>query len=362
MGIKCEISLCPSDDNKYEYKSGSTVSGAIKYYLDEEYEFSTIVVSLKGQGRLYFEDKHKKRNDRMHTYGNKETYVDIDNVIYKNESGKPLVAGEYETPFSLLLPHDVPGSLDYTKNTGGYYCRCYIKYYVRIKFERPGLLNMNRHFKKEIQVASSQIPRMATEPLIYGEQKSLLQLSSLFSGEKSIVHLKATIVNSVLKPGEGVKVNYEVENNTNVDIKRVEVKLLEVDTYTASGGRKVNVKSEVENTEFTYGAIKAGETAKFAAEITIPSLCVSYDHSKIFGRDYSVLTTVVLPIPHINLPLEIPFQVIDRLSANFEEGNGSASGYSSDAPPSYWEAMGEDQKEKDDQDGFEQNKKGNEKE
>lgn len=361
MGIKCEISLCPSAEKTYEYQSGSTVSGAIKYYLDEEYEFSTIVVSLKGQGRLYFEDKHQKRNNHMHTYSNKEVYVDIDNFIFKNESGKPFVAGEYETPFSLLLPHDVPASLDYTKNTGGYYCRCTIRYYVRIKFERPGLLNMNRHFKKEIQVASSQIPRMATEPLIYGEQKSLLQLSSLFSSEKSIVHIKATIFNSVLKPGEGVKVDYEVENNTNVDLKRVEVKLLEVDSYTASVGRKVNVKSEVENTEFTYGAIKAGETAKFTAEIIVPSLCASYDHSKIFARDYSVLSTVVLPIPHINLPLEIPFQVIQRVSANFEEGNG-ASGHSSEAPPSYWEAMGEDQKDKHDLDGFEENKKGNGKE
>lgn len=97
----------------------------------------------------------------------------------------------------------------------------------------------------------------------------------------------------------------------------------------------------------TYGIIKSEETAHFTVEIVIPNLCASIDHSNIMSRNYSILSMVVLPKPHINMPLEIPFQVIARSSISFKEmgtSSSSTAGYISDEPPTYREAMGEDTK------------------
>lgn len=338
MGIFCEIRLCKPADSRYVFQPGGIVSGEIRYYLDQEYEFTSIIVSLKGAGKLSFEDE-----DDQSTYSNEEKYVDIDNITYKNEKNKSLPVGQYETPFSFQLPYNIPSSLDYKNVTSRYDVRCIIKYYVRIKFERPGRLYANKHYKKEINVISGQRPWMTTKPLIYGEQKKLLQLGTLI-GEKSVVKLKAIMANSVLKPGKSVSVNYEIENNTSVNINRVKVKLLTVDRYTSKKGHEVKVRDEVEGTVFTYGAIKAGETEKFNAEIVVPSSCASISHSKMIGREYSVLTTVVLPQPHKKMRLEIPFQVIAMESSSFGECGASSStaGYCSDGLPTYWEAMGEE--------------------
>lgn len=346
MGISCEITLCRPADGRYIFQPGSIVSGGIRYYLHEEYEFSSITVSLKGLGKLYFEDKAKKRRDRMYKYNNNETYVDIDHIIHQKDSGELLPVGQYETQFSFQLPFDIPASLDYTKHTASYYARCTIQYYVRIKFERPGKFNFNKHYKKEINVISGQVPRMTTQPLIYGDQKKLLQLGSLFSSKKGIVNLKATIANSVLRPGENVQIDYEIENDTNVEIKKVSVRLLEVDKYTSQGGLEVKVQSEVDGTKFQHESISSGDTVKFTAEINVPELCASIDHSNIIARDYCLMSTVVMPMPHINVILEMPIQVVDILSQSFQECSiSSTAEYSpDDAPPTYWEAMGEEKK------------------
>lgn len=353
MGIFCEINLS-SDDGTYTFQAGSTISGTIRYSLEKAYDFSAITVSLKGRGELYFEDLVAKRRDRMYEHFSDEEYVDIDQIIYSNDTG-PLAAGQYEAKFNFELPLEIPPSLSYSKDTIDFYVECKIKYYLRIKFERPGLFNINKHFKKKIHVIPGQTPLLSTEPLIYGDQKTLIQLSSLFSKKKSIVNLKATVVKSVLRPGELVEVDYEVENDTKVDIKCVKVNLIETDKFETDFGPEEEVSSKVDGTAFEYDTIAAGDTANFRAIIEIPEACASIDHSKMIARKYTVKTVVVLPLPHTNLPLEIPVQIIPAMWSGVEEdvngvdacfGVGIAmaglNGNTVDAPPTYWEAMGMD--------------------
>ncbi|XP_047992099.1 arrestin domain-containing protein 5-like [Leguminivora glycinivorella] len=334
MGVYCEINLCKPVDGVYT--PGSAVSGKIKYCLDKETVFSKIIVSLKGHGWLALDDNFEISHDRLHSYRNTEDYVDVENIIYENEKGEPLSAGSYETEFNYQLPENIPGSLKYLKNSPEYTVWCNIKYYVCIKFEKPELLSFNKRYKKKITVVSGVTPRLPTEQPVYGEQTSLFQLGSLFSSKKSIVNIKATMANSVVKPGDSVKVDYEVENNTNLTLKGVEIKLVEVDSFTVKGKKDPRIVEDVKDTDIKYGAMQSGETKTFSDEITIPDGLASIDHSKMIARDYAVAITAVIPMPHHNLVLEIPVQVIDRLDAS--EASGSA-------PPSYWEAMGEEKKE-----------------
>ncbi|XP_061719060.1 uncharacterized protein LOC133526443 [Cydia pomonella] len=335
MGVYCEINLFKPVDGVYT--PGSTVSGKIKYCLDKETVFSKIIVSLKGHGWLVLDDDFQKSNDQLCTYRNSENYVDVENIIYDNVKGEPLPAGSYETEFNYQLPQNIPGSLKYMNKSPQYTVWCNIKYYVRIKFEKSELLSFNKHYKKKITVVSGVTPRLPTEPTVYGEQTSLFQLGSLFSSKKSIVNIKATVANSVLKPGGSVKIDYEVENSTNLTLKAVEIKLIQVDSFTVKGKKEARIEEDVKETDIKYGAMQSGETKTFSDEITIPAGLASLDHSKIIARDYAVAITAVIPMPHRNLVLEIPIQVVDRLESSLE-----ASG---SAPPSYWEAMGEEKKE-----------------
>ncbi|KAI8439685.1 hypothetical protein MSG28_013379 [Choristoneura fumiferana] len=93
--------------------------------------------------------------------------------------------------------------------------------------------------------------------------KTLMQLSSLFPKKKSIVNLKATIANSVVRPGELVQ---------------------------------EEVPSKVEGTGFEYETIPAGDTVNFRAIIEIPQTCASIDHSAMIARKYAVKTVAVKKI------------------------------------------------------------------
>ncbi|XP_061719059.1 arrestin domain-containing protein 2-like [Cydia pomonella] len=353
MGIFCQISLCkPADDNgRHTYQPGSFITGGIRYAIDEEYNFRSITVSLRGRGHLYLEDLTKKRRRRMYTYTNDEIYVNLDEVLYTFETDSHPV-GQFNTQFSFQLPHNIPATTDYFKGTVKYLVKCYVKYVVSIKFEMLNFFTPDKQYEKEIHVISVQTPRLTMKPLVYGDQKSLLQINPLCLRKKDIVNLKALMMTSVLRPGERVKVEYEINNDANKTIKGIQVKISEVDQYTSMGGSVFKNYTDVEGAEFSYATIPGGEIVKFTAEIRIPEHCASIEHCKFLARDYAVMTVVRLPGLHVDMPLEIPFQVIKTVSSSDEENYCVSScarctfanveiNSPRDDPPTYWEVMAE---------------------
>lgn len=335
MGVFSEINLFKPANGAFV--PGSIVSGIIKYAVDEETVFNKITLSLKGIGRLKLHEKKRSKNRAARTYIHNETYVDTDEVIHDNEvKPKNLPVGSYETQFNFTLPQSIPPSLDYHKNTGRYIIKCKIKYYIRIKFDRPGFLKFAKRFKKDLTVISVIIPRLPMVPTICGEQKELTQW---FSSKKSIVNIKSTIEKCVFKPGDTIHLTYEVFNDTNVKIKGVKTKLVEKYKFTSHGGHKVEKAKEVENTDSKTGVVNCGNTQNMNLEIVLPSDLTSLDHSKMVTRDYFVVITVVLPIPHRNAVLNIPVQI------GFEDRGVEFN--CDESPPSYWEAMGEHGKNND---------------
>uniref|UniRef100_A0A1E1WTJ3 Arrestin C-terminal-like domain-containing protein n=1 Tax=Pectinophora gossypiella TaxID=13191 RepID=A0A1E1WTJ3_PECGO len=328
MGIHCEINLCKHLDGAFT--PGSTVSGCIKYAIDEDTVFNRITVSLKGNGRLSM--KRKQSKNRTQTYWNKEEYVDIDNVIHNDENGeKKLPVGSYESQFSFTLPEKIPSTLYYSKYVASYDITCKNTYYIRIKFKRPGFLSFDKKFKKEITVVSGITPRYPNIPSICGERKSLTQL---FSKKNSVVDIKATIKTRIIKPGDKIELTYEVNNDTNIVIKDIETKLMEVYTFTSENGRDVTADKDVKDTDSKTGSIKAGDTKSMDIEIIPPSDKVSLDYSKMVTREYVVSIIARLPLPHRNAVLKIPVQI----------GEEDVIRLHGDAPPSYWETMVEDTK------------------
>lgn len=333
MGIHCEINLFKTSDGVY--KPGSIVSGIIKYAVDEDTIFEKITVSLKGKGHVMIQDLRRTRRDKSpNTYRSDEDYVDMDNVVLNNDKGVPLSIGLYETGFNFKLPYEIPSSLMYHNRNASYRVRCQIFYYVRIKFERAGFMNFDKKFKKELTVISRIKPKLPKEPLIYGEQSKLFQL---FKSKNSIVNIKANIGNSVIRPGGKVEIDYELFNDTNLVLSGVETKVIEVYTFKS----KAEMTSDVENTESKTGPVKSDEKQIERVSIQVPSDKSTLQFARIASRDYFVCITADLPFPHRNVVLKIPLEIGEEIQMTESEQNEP-----NDPPPSYWEVMGEEKKEK----------------
>lgn len=342
MGIFCEMNLFKPSDGAYH--PGQVVSGKIKYAVDEPMEFDKITTSLKGNGYVIIRVRHGN-NRRNRTYRSNEVFVDRDIIIQDTKVEVPV--GCYEIDFSFTLPTELPSSLNIRTFYGRYGITCRIMYYIRIKFERPGFFAFNKHFKKEITVISGGTPSLSREPVIFGDTKKVLSICC----KSSNINIKATILNSVIPFGGKILLNYEVENKSNVIVKSVETKLVEIHTFKAAGYTHVKMEKDIPETDSKASSVDCGDTQKMPVEINVSSDLHSLANATIVSRDYFVRIVVQLPMPHINAVLDVPVQigVIDGDSAAgpaFQQYPGDVP--SIDPPPSYWEAMGETKKEDDD--------------
>lgn len=352
MGVHCEISLFKPMDGIY--KPGTIVSGSIKFAVDKVTEFSKITVSLKGFSLLRIEERrsqhsvHHRAGNQRHTitHVNKEVIVDNDTVV-KSEKFTMNIGSE-EMRFHFKLPLNIPPTFKYSKHQGRERIYCKIFYYIRIKFDRPGLFERTKRFKKEMAVESGVLPVLPRGPAICAEKKTL---TTIFSSKNHIVNLKAVIQDSVIEIGGKIDFNCEVENLTNINIKALEIRLLEVYTFMKNNYTKTKVTEYVKHTDSKTSSIKTGEKQTFDFVIDVPSDKVSVEHSQIIFRKYFVEILARLPIPHRNFPLTIPLQIGHILDSEMHlvptlvasDVNVEAGGASSfEEPPTYWEAMGEE--------------------
>ncbi|XP_059055583.1 arrestin domain-containing protein 17-like [Achroia grisella] len=324
MGIFCLINV--SKDGNDEFVAEDIVSGLIKYAVDENTTFKKITVSLKGIGRIRIINRQTKECPEFTT---KEEYVDIDNVIVDNEVTLPI--GEYETKFSFELPKDIPSSFAYCSSESDYYIKCKIYYYIRIKFDRPGILKLPVRYKKVFTVRPYLTPSLPKELTMYGKHKKIVKL---FSGNNTI-SIKAGIENSVISGGETVKFCYEILNDTNVTIKGVQVKLVEAHKFKAKGLHSVKRLNKVEGTQSKTAQIKGGNSQEMDFQITIPTDKATLQHSKIAVRYYYINVKVLLPLLRQNFTLQIPIEVGNTVVPEVPETEDF------EPPPSYWKTMDE---------------------
>ncbi|XP_072938817.1 uncharacterized protein [Epargyreus clarus] len=334
MGIHCEIYLHKPPNGAFVGVRGNVVSGVIRYVVNVPTTITEITASIKGEGIMKVEyllrrDDQKQPETEIRT----ETYIDVNTI---SQSGLTVLqVGAYDLPFRVIIPHDIPPTSKYVKYGNIHNVTCKISYHVRIRFSRPGLMTFAKQFTKEIIIIAALVPRLPTSPAIYNGHKKLTQL---FSSKQSHINIKANVPNSVLRCGDKIELNYEVINDTNVVIKSVEVKVVEVYTFNPLSGREVVITENVPGTETKTVAIQKGGTQEMSVEITMPADRESLDHSKIVSREYFVLLIVNLPMPHRNYVQKIPIQI----GNNIHDSVVQFDNHLISQPPSYWDAMHED--------------------
>lgn len=349
MGITCEINLNKTMDDVF--KPGKPVSGTIRYSVDKTTTFTEIIVSLKGKGHTLI----ISNINRAIFYENTETLVDIDNVITEKDKSLTVSTGSQSVQFHFIMPPNLPPSYKYSSIVVTEDVKCKIEYYVRIKFKRAGALQFTKRFKKVLILESNNItPSLPRNPIVYAERK---KINHFFSSEQQMVTLKASIYDSVINIGGKVKFDCEVENLTKLTVKSLNIKLIEVRRFYKSTtdfiGNATKVSKDVEGTVETTGSISQGQTQSFNLELNVPhTVQASLENSRVVSRKYFVKISAILPSPNKDVIVKIPLQIgcIDDDELFSEIACGSTSNIHNqsvllDAPPTYWEVMGEDKDE-----------------
>lgn len=300
------------------------MTGTVRYILDDDIVFNKITISLNGQGNLAIQNMRKK-DDADGIITDEESYVSDDIIVLNDERGHVLPIGSYDTQFCFQLPLNIPPSFKYLKTDNNHTIRCRISYYLQIEFEGP---EGNKRFKTEIKVSPGVDPVLYSEPKIYDKQRKLIQLL-----RNSFVTLKATINTPVVAPGGKAELTYEVFNDTNVNFKSVESKLIEV-TYLPQGQYDARFSNEVITDIITAG-VRSGESQTIDVTVPIPDDINSIENSKLIARNYFVKITVYLPLPYRNVSLKVPVQIGDIIEERIPVE-------SREQMPSSWEILEEE--------------------
>lgn len=343
MGVMCQILLQRPPEGYW--KPSSSVTGVIKYAIDEPTEFSGITISLIGKGNCHWTERkagkvgthrHSQMNGEVHHYRGNEDFFNIKtNVLNKNEGEIVIIKpGSYEFEFSFIFPNDLPPTYKDVHSK--------ISYGVVAKFKRPGLFQFNKRFYVETVLGGSFQPVLPQEPIMYGLDKSLF---TLFSSRKSVINLKAEIEKSFLRAGDSAKLSFVVTNHSKVVIPSIQIELLSVTTYTSTSGRQKRVFYTVSNSKHNTASIPDSSKSNLNALVRIPNDIFSVQHSKIISKEWMLRVIIKLPMPHINASVDIPI-VVARVDTSVNEvtkavDDGVKPSKSDDAPPSYWEVMTE---------------------
>lgn len=323
MSVHCQIKLYKTDEDVV--RPGSMVSGILKYDIEEETVCNKVTVSFKGKGHLLA--KLKKREANLRTFRKSENYTKIDYIIYRHEAGEKLPAGSYQTEFHFIIPDNIPPTVRYTKKTLNHFINCYITYYIRIKFEKSGIIKKITKFKTPVKVIPIAIPNLPTEPTVYNHQQIL---NPQVSRNSSVLRISATIANSVVLPRQKIRIEYEVNNDTHVNVKSVITKLIEVYTIKSKGGREIRFLENLHNTMKVSGIIKMQETKIRVVEVTVPLNLGTVEYSNLVSREYFVMMILELPMDYEDMVLKVPVQIGYDVRGKERK------------PPSYWEVLQED--------------------
>lgn len=308
MGLKCEIHLEKPADGVY--RPGAIVSGYIQYFLNKEIQFESIRLGLKGRSECSWKEKSRSENGSRSRFEAKEQIIDMDRNILTTTSGF-LPAGLYSETFRFQLPETVPPTFKYH----GDGCSAQVSYCVRAKFTFASFFSFPANYRFDITVANTIKPTLPLEPVTYGLQDTLNRKFG-FVGKPVDADLKVTISKSFLAPSESADLCLQVTNNTKYSIPQLKITLYEVLTLNDDIGRSKTILKEIKECREKTEKVKKSNYSCMYSTIPLPSDLSTMQGSRIISRDYKIV--VIMSIPEIKreTTLDIPIQIGYLLSAN----------------------------------------------
>ncbi|KAJ0175848.1 hypothetical protein K1T71_009007 [Dendrolimus kikuchii] len=288
MGVISQILIQRTEEGIH--RAGESVTGVVKYAIDEPTEYKDISLSLIGKGQCAW-----SRDGGSGEYRGNEEYINRKaNILQKPKNVTIVVpAGCYEYPFQFILPKDIPPSF---KDEF-----CEITYVIVLEFVKARLINSTKQFKVELSVYGNVKPTF-TSPIIFGMEKSLLKP---FSARRHIINLKVEVAKTILTPGDNINLNYVITNESAIAVKGVRIELLNKTKYTADCGETKYYEKVFKECTISQSSCESDSIVKSRA--IVPTLAELYtiQHTKVISKEYFLKLTLELPIPYRNESAEL---------------------------------------------------------
>lgn len=342
MGVHCQILIQRPRDGVH--KAGGTVSGSVRYAVDEPFEYKYIIISLEGEGLCIFPSLKPSLTLSQTCMGEHDFVRETKYISpgIRQEKYCILPVGTYESEFNFVLPKNIP--YPYKDNL------CKLTYRIELRFETPSIFK-RKEFSAPINVLAYVTPNLPEENTAFGLEKTLIRP---FSQKTHTINLKGKISNTFFTPGQNAELSFAVTNDTDTAIYSIESKLVRYTTYRGDCGRtKENVAIIKESAVETPG-VPANGIANLTSVMPVPENAYTIQNCKIIQIQYRVRVTVRLYMPYTNASTEIPVvighkyidentevasAVTEKSGCSFAEAAIEATECDDDSPPSYWEVM-----------------------
>ncbi|XP_063693389.1 arrestin domain-containing protein 1-like [Bolinopsis microptera] len=304
------------------YYAGETLSGNVQFITTKPYNSDGVFIKYIGRADVNWTEGYKGNTDNRSGPGQEaavpyeayEVYIDKLELLYSPPDGK-LTANKYSLPFSIKLPPHIPssftgsvGKIVYQVRADVHLSGIHTAASVTLPFTVLGVKDLKFEVHLHNPVAMSNNKTFST---MYHD-KSLGAVSVWRKSKPIIAHL--SINKQGFVSGEDILVSGVINNESDVDIKECELKLIETAQYRVGGGKK---SEKITAYKCTQPAIdKESKAIWDNVPITVPCIPPSgLDGCSIITNSYSVLIRIIPCGVHFALELScditigtIPFQ------------------------------------------------------
>ena len=214
------------------YESGDHVDGKVYVYVTNEIQVDCIQLRLVGESTcIWREEKSMHEGDnegeshhRVETliFKGREQILDVMIPIHSPQGSAGLLGpGQFEWPFQLQLPSNLPGSMHYTLDPDA---RADVTYTLRATCVTRGWASHNLVSEQEIVVYSGFPPSsLGQSEEVRTEEHGDVNCCCCYN--KGRIDASATISNAIVTPGGVSSLTFSAKNESSVPITKVRLKL-----------------------------------------------------------------------------------------------------------------------------------------
>jgi hypothetical protein len=214
------------------YNAGDTLSGKVYLLVTQpDYFADTLQVSLSGREATrirYTTGSGKKRKSRTARAQRNIMVVDLPLHQFPDSKCTP---GQFEFPFSLVLPETLPTSMFVDDGLSG----CQVFYEISARLNRPGWTTWDVTARQPFNV--SQIPRALMPSAVFCEP-AIIPVNSCFCCYNGSMAIGASLDSGMVTRGGVVNVMFACKNDSVAVGESMQVNVSEVCSWNARTRRR----------------------------------------------------------------------------------------------------------------------------
>mmetsp|Transcript_25051 Transcript_25051/g.54471 ORF Transcript_25051/g.54471 Transcript_25051/m.54471 type:complete len:503 (-) Transcript_25051:595-2103(-) len=245
---------------KPSYFGGDLVQGYVLLNCTKPFQCDRVMLKVEGCEKVRWEERREDRNynserqewdtrvEIIPRYGHREFFSVAVPLYSYPQYCQP---GQYQFPFSFVLPVGLPGSFQYTDNNYSYgacyynYTKAQIKYKVKAECVVPGMLKPNVRHKQEVFV-NQRLLKSPSEIRVENTQT----VNTCCCCGNGTCRVIANVQKDSYMPGEMAAVVLQVENNSTAEFRTIDLYLRRRLRLNADGAAMRELDDELTKASF----------------------------------------------------------------------------------------------------------------